>query len=372
MSLPTVPILEECTSTDTITSCGDKRPAEASTSAELSEDTIQENTEKKKLKLQEPTMCESSSTSELPEEPEVQSFKAFLAEQEEKGMDCASSAPKTAVRLKNQMLQYCLEHEITNLRSMHSRPIEETADYFMHPRFNSVIGTIFGIVSGQLKRKPFQPEWRLMSEGYVPKIERFLVEEHGFQGTKSKEFARKLTRVINRRSGKRNTFWVSGISNAGKTQLMLSFVEAYFPNSYGVPNNSVRTSFTFNDCMNRRVILWEEPYINADNIEDCKLLFGGQDLRTDAKYQTGAIVESTPIIITSNHDLWKLCNGQREELSNRLYHTRLWKRVKGEQWFPFAKKDWDEFFTFHKEFIEKDCGKLGYFDHEEKNKAEQM
>lgn len=336
------------------------------TLVESSEGTTLESTSESSLSSAKRTTCEPSDTL-LPDDEDLVTpdFKRFCQAQKDCGLTETVPPVRQAVKLKNVMLQYCLKHKITNLQALHGRPIEETADYFMHPRFNSVIGTIFAIVSGQLRKEPFTPKWRLLSEGYVPKIENFLRTEHGFAPEKTADFARKLTRVINRRSGKRNTFWVHGTSNAGKTQLMLSFVNAYFPHSFGVPNNSIRTQFTFNDCMNRRVILWEEPFINADNIEDCKLLFGGQDLRTDAKYQTSAIVESTPVIITSNSELWKNCHGCKDELSNRCYTTRLWKKVKGEKYFPLCKRDWDEFFSFHREFIKKDCGKLGLFDDED-------
>lgn len=294
---------------------------------------------------------------------------------EESELDCANAhqekeynlnSATEKINLKKRLMRYCVDNKITNQMLLHRRPYDETEDFFLHPQYNSVIGTIFNVVSGQLAYEPFKPfihhkklkeeKGSLRNKG---KVYNFLNEVQGWENEKIKSFAKVICQVLNRRSGKKNTLWLQGVSNAGKSQLINSLLQSYFPNTIGTPNNSVRTTFTFNDCMYKRVILWEEPNITVDNIEDTKIILGGQDCRIDAKYQSSAVLQSTPFIITSNKDLWAMCSNNRQELLNRVYWYKLNKVSPTNNDFPFRKYDWDIFFTNFFDDIKYDINKYG-------------
>ncbi len=277
-----------------------------------------------------------------------------------------SNYSKEKTNLKKRLLRYCVEHKITNQMLLHKRPYNETEDFFLHPQYNSVIGTIFNVVSGQLCYEPFKPfihHKRLKTKELKKgdgKIYKYLKEVQKWDDKKISSFARDVVAVINKRSGKKNCLWLQGVSNAGKSQIIGSLLNAYFPNTMGTPNNSPRTTFTFNDCMYKRVILWEEPNITIDNIEDIKIILGGQDCRIDAKYQSSAVMQATPFFITSNKPLWALTQNNKPELLNRVHWYKMDHVSPTDNPFPFRKWDWDIFFTENFDSVKYDINKYGH------------
>jgi phage/plasmid-associated DNA primase len=222
------------------------------------------------------------------------------------------------------------------------------------------------VVSGQLCYEPFKPfihHKRLKSNELKKgdgKIYKYFKTVQNWDDEKISNFARDVVAVINKRSGKKNCLWLQGVSNAGKSQVIGSLLNAYFPNTMGTPNNSPRTTFTFNDCMYKRVILWEEPNITIDNIEDVKIILGGQDCRIDAKYQSSAVMQATPFFITSNKHLWALTQGNKQELLNRVHWYRMDQVSPQSNPFPFRKWDWDIFFTENFDSVKYDINKYGH------------
>lgn len=363
-----------------------KRPRETATDCELMSDEELKKVRSKALEeLKEELKNTSDSYQKILLQLRYDEYERFdlqswqpeniakkMKEEDELEHSCSTPPPEPSkvntaeekINLKKRLMRYCVENKITNQMLLHKRPYDETEDFFLHPQYNSVIGTIFNVVSGQLAYEPFKPfihHKKLKEEGGVlqdkGKVHKFLSEVQRWDREKIKRFAKVMVQVLNRRSGKKNTVWLQGVSNAGKSQLINSLMQSYFPNTIGTPNNSVRTTFTFNDCMYKRVILWEEPNITVDNIEDTKIILGGQDCRIDAKYQSSAVLQSTPFVITSNKDLWAMCTNHRQELLNRVYWFKLNSVCPPNNEFPFRKYDWDIFFTNYFDDIKYDIGK---------------
>ena len=99
----------------------------------------------------------------------------------------------------------------------------------------------------------------------------------------------------------------------------------------------------FDNCVNKRMILWEEPMITIDNIEDVKLIMGGEELRADIKFDSMMNVGKTPVIITTNNRLSKHCEPQKDALSKRMFEFYFPKALDS-KWFPITGEDWQIFF----------------------------
>lgn len=136
---------------------------------------------------------------------------------------------------------------------------------------------------------------------------------------------------------------IIGSSNSGKSMLFDTFTKAYFNNCYGQPVHNPRSGFPFGDCLNKRVILYEEPMITDDNIEDMKKILGGQDHKVDVKYKSQVHIERTPVLITSNYRLEaKLGDAVGNTLSNRCFTIYLSKPLPEDtDKIPITKEDWD-------------------------------
>lgn len=256
-------------------------------------------------------------------------------------------------------------HGVSNMAAMGRRPAAETREFIMHPQYNSIIGNIYSAVTNEIVNLPFNPNVKdrsiIKSGDRTTRIEQYLSEVQGYSRHKVDQFASDLIRIVNRRNGKKNTMWIQGISDSGKSQFMESFCRTYFMDQYGTPNNNPKTTFIWNDCLFKRLILWEEPHITIDNIEDTKIILGGQDCRVDAKYQTGAVLIGTPFIITSNHELWYNCPEQRQALMNRVVRYKFTTVASDPlSWFPITSKDWRNFLISKRHLIEDHLNVVGY------------
>lgn len=115
-----------------------------------------------------------------------------------------------------------------------------------------------------------------------------------------KEFMINLHSVLDKRIPKKNTFLVwSKQSNAGKNVFFDAIVHAFL--NYGqLANFNKYCSFPFQDCMNKRIVLWNEPVFEPSAIETLKMFLGGDVVSAKKKFDDDASISRTPVIILAN------------------------------------------------------------------------
>lgn len=139
-----------------------------------------------------------------------------------------------------------------------------------------------------------------------------------------RDFLIRLVDITEKRVPKKNTMFISGQSNCGKSWFF-DMVVAFYVNVGHVANFVRGNNFPLNDCINRRILYWNEPSIMPSGYETLKMLAGGDPLPTAKKYADGATISRTPLIMTSN--------------SNRVFPSgSTWdSRVYRENWRPYEK-----------------------------------
>lgn len=92
---------------------------------------------------------------------------------------------------------------------------------------------------------------------------------------------------------------LAGKANCGKNWFF-DMVCAYYIN-VGLCANYVRgQNFPFNDCVSRRILMWNEPSIMNSAMDTVKMLTAGDPLSVAVKYQSNGTINRTPIIFLSN------------------------------------------------------------------------
>lgn len=295
---------------------------------------------------------------ELPDEsddPVGAAFSEIDAASQEAMATAAEAKKKGTVTAR--LLDICTEHEITSMNALarycNLNPVHRP--FLVMARTNAY-SQIFEAVKSMLTQAPLYPRIKFVDDPkpQESKIHKLLMF-HGLNEEQVKNFAVNLYKVMERLTGKRNTFVLWGSSNSGKSQLMETFCRTYFSSAIGMPTNNQRSSFPWGNCPNNRVLLWEEPLITIDNVEDFKKIGGGQSHHVDVKYQTHVEIEHTPMIITSNKPLWanfsSLNPGARDEIKNRCYFYRLFKTIPEESkpdFFPIKSADWHYYLSIYK------------------------
>lgn len=59
-------------------------------------------------------------------------------------------------------------------------------------------------------------------------------------------------------------------------------------------------NFPFNDCINRRLLFWNEVNFMLSAVDTIKMLSAGDVLSVAVKYQGNSVITRTPIIYLSN------------------------------------------------------------------------
>ena len=184
------------------------------------------------------------------------------------------------------------QHNIHSHQQWDDLPFDIKRPYLTMTSFNTIFQTTMTQLANESRGKLL-----LIPDSVLPpttsRIFTLLTQHQLWTTDECKRFIDKVMRVINRNNGKKNCLWLWGASNAGKSQLLETFVKGIAPGLYGVPLQTLRSSFQFGNCANKRVIFWEEPVINNDNIEAVKCLFAGGSFSTDVKYKDNIIIPPT-------------------------------------------------------------------------------
>ncbi len=227
----------------------------------------------------------------------------------------SSISSSKAPTIGNKLMKYLIENRICNQTMFDEAPLAEREQYLTHPSLNQLLATGFRTVSQMVIGTPFDYFERLTQDEvkqikyeikYEPdKIFQTnsiyqLLEYQNLSTDQIILFGTILPQILNKRPAKKNCVWIHGKSNCGKTILIQSFLDSFYKDNYGVPNNDPRSSFPFNDCCNKRIIFWDEPNITPQNIENVKLLLGGQNMPCEIKYRNSQFLRRTPVLIASN------------------------------------------------------------------------
>ena len=99
--------------------------------------------------------------------------------------------------------------------------------------------------------------------------------------------------------------FIVGKPNSGKTWF-IDMVAAFHLNIGNVKNVVRGQNFPFNDCINRRMLIWNEPSIMPSGFDSVKMLAGGDPCPTSIKYQGDGTITRTPLVFTSNKNIFSI------------------------------------------------------------------
>lgn len=134
-----------------------------------------------------------------------------------------------------------------------------------------------------------------------------------------------LYNVIDKHIPKKNTIFILSPPNAGKNFFFDAFI--HFCLNFGQVGNFNRyCSFPLMECVGKRIILWNEPVLEASATETLKMLFGGDTVAAKVKYQADAVVKRTPVIVLSNNDVFPNDKAFRSRMFS--YKWRSYKKLK--------------------------------------------
>lgn len=132
-------------------------------------------------------------------------------------------------------------------------------------------------------------------------LEKLLMYQFGDDGEIVEEFVTFLFKWADRKSEKKNCILILGPPNSGKSYFTRALKCSLL--TYGqVATMTRHHQFPLNNCINKRVLHWDEPNFEPIMAETLKLIFSGDEVSTNIKYQDYSTLFRTPIICTANCD----------------------------------------------------------------------
>lgn len=135
-----------------------------------------------------------------------------------------------------------------------------------------------------------------------------------YQGVEPDIFILDFWNVLFKLTDKRNVLTIQGPSNTGKTTFIRGLGQIF---NWG--EVVAGGQFMFQNCINKELLFWEEPLIGPDYVEMCKRVFEGIDTQVNIKFKPPQTLHRTPILITTNKDVWHYCDGDEMALRNRMF-----------------------------------------------------
>lgn len=173
----------------------------------------------------------------------------------------------------------------------------------------------------QLHSNPLANPVYFQREGFnyfTPDVSLSLCEELLFHQYKEESEVRlflvRLYNITEKLIKKKNSMFIKGPANSGKSWFF-EMVTTYHLNVGHVKNFVRGQNFPLNDCVNRRILMWNEPSIMPSAYDSVKMLTGGDPCAAAVKYEGDGKITRTPVIFTSNHD----CFNRNPEWSSRIY-----------------------------------------------------
>lgn len=145
-----------------------------------------------------------------------------------------------------------------------------------------------------------------------------------------------LAAFFNRELGKKNTIYIVGGANCGKS-LFADMLQDYFLNPGIMSNWNKWHNFPLQMCQHVSFVQWNEPNFAPDKENDLKKLLGGDRLSFDIKNQNHGVIVNTPVLITGNNYIFP---------NNDIWNSRIkrwdWQQapflagIAGKRLHPFA------------------------------------
>ena len=186
------------------------------------------------------------------------------------------------------------------------------------------------------------------------------------QGLNPAEVALEIYMVLGKYVPKKNTFYLCGQSNAGKT----FWVNSFIPEKSLIGEMISSSDFAFQECVNKSLILINELQITTPEQANMhKKVWEGEPYSVNIKMKNAQTLYRKPVIVTSNQPVWQMMTHERQPFLNRCFcHLNLRKSEVIEKFGKAANpKFWQELFNFMAiqfDTLETDptCEISSYFD----------
>ncbi|CAL1271787.1 unnamed protein product [Larinioides sclopetarius] len=144
-----------------------------------------------------------------------------------------------------------------------------------------------------------------LQDGYLLPEEsaKFVLDWCSYQKLDPKAFIKNLIRCLDKRGGNRNSIYLQGSANSGKTYIIQSIIDACFHVGQ-VTVESSAYSFVWEKCADKRLIVLREPHFSMINFDQLDKILSGSGTLIYKHNDVVDYLPPTPVIILANEQDW--------------------------------------------------------------------
>lgn len=113
------------------------------------------------------------------------------------------------------------------------------------------------------------------------------------------QFLQDVHNVCERRIPKLNSIVVVSPPSGGKNWFF-DMILAFYWNKGQMGNPNKHNTFAYQECVGKRILLWNEPNYESAETDMLKMILGGDNYNVKVKYKQDMAVYRTPVIVLSN------------------------------------------------------------------------
>lgn len=254
----------------------------------------------------------------------------FLLQKQEKNRRKQVLGPDLigAAKITEEVLTVIYDNQCKTVEDVFRANPQIVVQYLHKPGFTGIINNCLSFVTAT------QGEWSFKNnadrrEGDPSEIHRVL----SHQEIDIASFDYHFWKWITKNSGKKNTFVLFGPSNTGKSAF-INGLKGIF--DWGeICNGSI---FCFEQLVDKKLGIWEEPLISSEGAEKFKQISEGMICSVPIKYKKPVKLQRIPILVTTNHALWRFCSHEEDAFKNRMY-IFPWNQSTSDGYLHF--RSWD-------------------------------
>uniref|UniRef100_A0A0A9YTR0 Non-capsid protein NS-1 n=1 Tax=Lygus hesperus TaxID=30085 RepID=A0A0A9YTR0_LYGHE len=176
------------------------------------------------------------------------------------------------------------------------------------------------------------PDYYLTIEDTLKIVNDMLLFQFNNETEHVREFLQSCYDIIEKIIPKKNCLEIVSPPSSGKN-FFIDFMSGFYLNVGNIGNFNRYSNFPFQDCANRRLLIWNEPNVESSALDTCKMLFGGDPLPAKIKFCGDATIPRTPVFVLSNKSVFP----NDTAFNDRMYKFK-WRQasfLKNVQGYPY-------------------------------------
>lgn len=189
---------------------------------------------------------------------------------------------------------------------------KRSQEEFIHQSINPEFSNYYNLFMEHISQEPSDSP-----QMSIAQTANFVEEWSKEQGIKHGDLILEIYSILRMYHPKRNTFYLQGQSNAGKTYLL----HMVLPQKDKVGSHISSRDFPFQECPTKPVILINELTLASQaESELYKNILGGEPTYVNIKNKPATLLHRRPVFLTSNEAIYRFVTNEKIPLLNRMLH----------------------------------------------------